>query len=199
MKIRALSLNDVESVVQIHLNTFEGFFLTNLGKRFLNLYYRSCIKNENLTIGVGFYLENNELIGFAIGSRQSKGYYKMIIKTNILAFFMEAILILVTNPIALIRLLKNLEKVKNEEDNGNYCELLSIGVQKQFEGNGYGKSLLERFEQVAYYKGVQKITLTTDLINNDRALQFYKKMGYEIFYKFKTYPRREMIKLQKKL
>lgn len=199
MKTSILNLTHVEDVVRIHINTFEGFFLTNLGERFLKLYYKSCIKNQNLTIAIGLFSDNSELIGFGIGSYESKGYYKKIIKANFLAFFLETIIIAVSKPMALIRLAKNLDKVNNIEDNGIYCELLSIGVQKHNEGKGYGKQLLIGFEKIASERGVKKITLTTDSRNNDRVLKFYNKMGYDIFYKFKTYPNREMLKLQKKL
>ena len=41
MIIRKATINDVDTIVEIHLNAFEGFFLTSLGAEFLRFYY-SC-------------------------------------------------------------------------------------------------------------------------------------------------------------
>lgn len=197
MKIKQLEVSDVNEVVKIHQNTFSGFFLTQLGTKFLNVYYASCIKNKASTIAVGIYSEDNNLLGFSIGSTQSKGYYKRILKSNFFKFCMTGVYLVFTKPMAIIRLMKNMDKVKKESDDGLYCELLSIGISADQKGKGYGKILLEAFEKEALKRDLRKITLTTDYDNNDGVIAFYKKSGYEVFYEFTTYPNRKMYKFIK--
>jgi len=40
--IRAMDINDVNAVVKVHLSSFQGFFLTFLGRRFLSELY-ACL------------------------------------------------------------------------------------------------------------------------------------------------------------
>ena len=197
MKIKQLEDIDVNEVVKIHQNTFSNFFLTQLGAKFLKVYYASCIKNKASTIAVGIYSAENTLLGFSIGSTQSKGYYKRILISNFFKFCNIALYLVFTKPMAIVRLMKNMNKVKKESDDGLYCELLSIGISTDQKGKGYGKILLEAFEKEAIKRNLRKITLTTDYGNNDGVIAFYKKSGYEVFYEFTTYPNRKMYKFIK--
>lgn len=56
----------------------------------------------------------------------------------------QGIIILFSNPKAIVRLLKNLEKNINTEDRGDYVELLSIGVLPGLNGLGIGKELIKK-------------------------------------------------------
>ena len=44
-----------------------------------------------------------------------------------------------------------------------------------------------------------KLSLTTDYQDNDKAIGFYKSLGYEPWYDFVTYPNRRMYRLIKDL
>ena len=51
MLIRKADMKDVESIVVIHCDAFKDFFLTSLGKDFLNFYYTNFIKsNETVSM-----------------------------------------------------------------------------------------------------------------------------------------------------
>ena len=56
----------------------------------------------------------------------------------------QGIIILFSNPKAIVRLLKNLGKNTNTEDRGDYVELLSIGVLPGLNGLGMGKELIKK-------------------------------------------------------
>ena len=56
----------------------------------------------------------------------------------------QGIIILFSNPKAIVRLLKNLGKNINTEDRGDYVELLSIGVLPGLNGLGMGKELIKK-------------------------------------------------------
>ena len=111
----------------------------------------------------------------------------------------QGIIIIISNPKAIIRLLKNLGKNTNTEDRGDYVELLSIGVLPGLNGLGIGKELIKHFEEVAKLRNAKEIALTTDLQNNDRVLEFYFNNGYSIYYDFIAFPNRKMYKLIKRL
>ena len=56
----------------------------------------------------------------------------------------QGIIILFSNPKAIVSLLKNLGKNINTEDRGDYVELLSIGVLPGLNGLGIGKELIKK-------------------------------------------------------
>lgn len=192
--VRKMESSDVKEVSLIHKAAFKNFFLTTLGIRFLETYYKACLSN-NQTIAYCALDRDGKIVGFATGTSQAKGYHKSIFLKHWFVFFSSLAISIFKNPKILIRLAKNLEKNEREDDNGNYAELLSIGVDPNCKGGGIGKILLNKFCQEVKNKQGCKIVLTTDKFNNDAVLGFYKKAGFDIFYEFKTYPNREMYKL----
>lgn len=198
MKFRTIKISESKELADIHIKSFKDFFLTSLGVRFLNTYYKSCLKS-NESIAICAIDENENLIGFSVGCMHSKGFHKRLIKQNLGAFMLRGIIILFSKPKAIIRLVNNLGKKANKNDNGNYAELLSIGVLSNYNGQGIGKELIKRFEEESINKGCLEIALTTDYNKNSKVLEFYKSTGYEIYYEFITYPNRKMYKLKKNL
>ena len=198
MIIRKATINDVDTIVEIHLNAFEGFFLTSLGAEFLRFYY-SCFVRSNETVTM-IAEENGVIYGFSASSKFCKGFNSRLIKSNLIAFGLLSFKLLLIKPISLLRLVKNLSKKgENVIDNEDYAELYSIGVCKSAQGKGVGKMLLLKSEQVMKEEGVTRVSLTTDFDNNEQAVGFYHSMGYETLYEFVTYPNRKMYRLIKTL
>lgn len=195
---REAQINEAENIAIIHLKTFKNFFLSTLGKGFLTVYYKSCIKSKN-AISICALDDNNNIIGFCFGAYESKGFHKNLILNNFITFTIQALKIIFSNSKAIIRLFKNLNKEANENDDGDYAELLSIGVLDNMKGLGIGKGLLLEFEKKVKEKKIQQISLTTDYQDNKAVLNFYKSLGYYNFYEFKAYPNRKMYKLIKKI
>jgi ribosomal protein S18 acetylase RimI-like enzyme len=185
-----------DEIVNIHMKAFDGFFLTLLGKQFLKTYYKAVIAHP---LGVVYCAvdEMNHLVGFGVGTKCSNGFHKKLLKCNFGAFMLQGVSILFKNPFSIFRLIKNMEKNMNHEDNGMYAELLSIGVLPSCAGEGIGKLLISAFEGEIRANGIERVSLTTDYYNNVSALEFYKKGGYEIFYDFHAYPQRRMYRLVK--
>ena len=92
-----------------------------------------------------------------------------------------------------------MEKNADFKDDGLYAELLSIAVSPALTGSGFGKALIERFEEEAKKRGCKRVALTTDFNNNNSVISFYKKSGYIVYYEFTAYPARRMYKLVKDL
>lgn len=198
MNIRKATVNDVDTIVKIHLDAFKGFFLTSLGAQFLKFYYSCFIKsNETVTVVAE---ENGVIYGFSASTKVCKGFNSRLIKSNLFAFAILSLKMLFTTPKSLLRLVKNLtKKGESVEDDEDYAELYSIGVSKAAQGKGVGKLLLAESERVMKAEGVQRVSLTTDFYNNEQAVGFYHSMGYETLYEFVTYPNRKMYRLIKTL
>lgn len=198
MEIRKAEQADIESIVKIHCDAFEGFFLTSLGIDFLKFYY-ICFINSSETVTM-CAVENGKIMGFSASTKVCKGFNSRLIKSNLVDFGMLSIKLMLTSPRALIRLLKNLTK-KGEvvEDNEDYAELYSIGVSQDAQGKGVGKLLLATSEKIMKEEGVKRVSLTTDYYNNDAAVGFYLSMGYEVLYEFVAYPDRKMYRFIKSL
>lgn len=195
MIIRKAKKSDVCEIVSIHKSAFKGFFLTSLGDRFLTVYY-SCFIKSNETI-ILCAEEEGELLGFSAATKECKGFNGRLIKANVLTFMMVGLRLLLANPPALLRLVKNFTKKSDEvEDTENYGELYSIGVNVNAQGKGIGKALLAETEK---QMGIEKLSLTTDYYNNESTIAFYQKCGYKVLYEFTAYPKRKMLRMIKEL
>lgn len=193
------TLKDVDGIVRIHQEAFNDFFLTNLGARFLRIYYSSFVESDK---GVVYVAEKNDVIvGFSAASYKSKGFNSYLIKHNLFKYCVEATRIFFTQPKALLRLIKNLNKESRDAnimDDGQYAELYSIAVNPSCQGEGVGKFLLSVTESDIKEHN-DRISLTTDYYNNKKTIAFYHSLGYQEYYKFVTYPDRKMWRMIKKL
>lgn len=198
MNLTTLKIDDFKTVSRIHHDAFSDFFLTSLGIGFLQTYYRATLKSAE-SISVCAEDAEGNILGFAIGCVNSKGYHKRLIYNNLFPFLLRGINVFFVKPKSLIRLVKNFEKKDSIIDNGDYAELLSIAVLPSVKGTGLGKELIKMFEKEAISAGCNKIALTTDGINNEDVINFYKRSGYVVFYEFVSYPDRLMIKMIKNL
>lgn len=198
MICRELHPEEIKEIVDIHLEAFADFFLTSLGKSFLKTYYKTVLRNKKC-IAVCATDEDNKIVGFGIGSELSKGFHKRILCDNLGTYLWLALIIMFTRPLALLRLVTNMDKKYHEKDDGNYAELLSIGILSRYKGQGIGKLLVRCFEKEAMSRNCKKMTLTTDYYNNDSVIEFYKRSGYKVFYEFIAYPDRRMYKFIKEL
>ena len=198
IKIRKASKDDGNVVVNIHEMAFPDFFLTSLGAEFLKLFYTSVMNHKD---GVLLVCENEErVIGFCAGTMLSSGFNKKLIKANLWAYMMASLKILFTRPMSLVHLMKNMSKEKSSQgDDGQYAELLSIGVDPTVQRSGGGTAMLKALEEEVKAKGGKKLSLTTDFNDNEKAIAFYKSLDYEPWYDFMTYPNRRMYRLIKEL
>ena len=62
MQIKKVLKEDIPLIIEVHKNSFKGFFLTELGDQFLALYYDSVRENKK-GILLGHY-DEGEVFGF---------------------------------------------------------------------------------------------------------------------------------------
>ena len=197
--IRKATKQDIDGIVKIHQEAFKNFFLTNLGERFLRLYYGTFV---NCNDGVVYCaVKGDTIVGFSATSYISHGFNSKLIKHNLFKYGCEALLLLFKQPKAVLRLMRNLDKESKDssiKDDGLYAELYSIAVSPECQGEGIGGFLLTVTEADVKEHN-SKISLTTDFYDNDKTMAFYSALGYKEFYYFTTYPDRRMWRLIKEL
>lgn len=198
IELRSVKTSEIEQVVKVHIDAFAGFFLTSLGKHFLMTYYKSITNHpDGLVLGC---FDNDELLGFCAATKLSKGFNSSLVKRNLPAFLWEGCRLFFTRPAALIRLFENFTKTDNNlSDKGEYCELLSICVSRNAQGQGISKILLSQLESTLKNDGQKRLSLTTDYYNNEKAINLYKSSGYSVMYEFITFPDRKMYRFIKNL
>lgn len=189
---------EIDAIVRIHEQAFPSFFLTNLGSAFLRLYYKSVMGHSD---GVLLVCKKDDVpIGLCAGTVLSAGFNKRLIKANFFQYGIETLKLLFSKPKSLIHLMKNMSKEDSSVgDNGEYAELLSIAVDPTVQRSGAGKAMLLELENEIKKKGGEKLSLTTDYENNEKAIGFYKSLGYTEWYDFTTYPNRRMYRMIKQL
>ena len=198
VRLKLASIEDVDTIVNIHNDAFKDFFLTSLGGDFLKFYYSCFMKSGDGHIFCA--LCGDRVIGFAAMSEYSKGFNTRLIKKNILLFGVVSLKMLFTSPKSLLRLIRNLKKTSsNVDDDKDYAELFSIGVVKSAQGMGVGKQLLCAVEDYVRSKEISRLSLTTDYYYNDSAISFYRAMQYHEMYDFIAFPNRRMYRFVKEL
>ncbi len=168
--IKNIDCKDIAQVVEVHLDAFKGFFLTELGKDFLEVYYSSLINSKSgLLIGA---FSKDTLVGFCADCENSKGFNSSLIRKNLLKYSGVGLKLLFTRPKALLRLYKNLTKNGSDADDGCYAEVLSIAVRADIQSSGIGRLLLEYLENQLKSKSIERLSLTTDKFDNHKTLGF---------------------------
>ena len=194
IQVRHISKTDketIDDIVRIHLDTFQGFFLTFMGRSFLKLMYRSYIEYGSSDILVAF--EDGKPIGFLAYSGDLSGLYKYMIKKRLIPFAWYSLGAFFRKPNVFIRLVRAFLKPGESKRTEKYVELASIGVDPNLKSKGIGSQLIDSLKAQVDFNEYAYITLETDSENNEGANHFYQKNGFVFEREFETYEGRKMI------
>jgi len=193
MLIREIDVKEkqiIKEVVRIHIDTFQGFFLTFMGRGFLTCLYKCYCQYKESGLLVAF--EDEKPIGFLAYSGDYSGLYKYMIKRKLIPFAWYSLGAFIRKPkvfIKLIRAFLKSDDVKREE---KYIELASIGVLPGSKSKGVGSALIGELKKRADFDLYSYISLETDAVNNDAANRFYRKNGFELIRTYATREGRQM-------
>lgn len=193
MQIRSISNSEKETIndiVSIHLDTFQGFFLTFMGRGFLKLMYRSYVEYNNSGVLVAF--EDEKPIGFLAYSGNLSGLYKYMIKKRLIPFSWYSLGAFFRKPTVFMRLVRAFLKPGKTKREEKYVELASIGVAPNIKSKGVGSQLIDALKSKVNFNVYSYITLETDAVNNDGVNHFYQKNGFVKVRKFETNEGRKM-------
>ena len=180
----------INDIVSIHLNTFTGFFLTFMGRGFLNQMYRSyCDHDES---GLLVAEEDGKAVGFLAYSGNFSGLYKYMIKTRLIPFGWYSVGAFFRRPSEFMHIIKAFLKPSEVKREEKYVELSSIGVDPTIKSKGVGSLLIDELKKNVDFDKFAYITLETDAVNNDGAIHFYEKNGFVRERMFETDEGRKM-------
>lgn len=182
----------IRDVVDVHLRTFQGFFLTFLGRGFLKLFYSGFVEREGSGIIVAENA-NKEVIGFLAYSDDISEFYKYLIKKKLFGFAWYAGIAFLKKPQIMFRLLRAFMYPKESRRTKKYIELSSIGVLANSANAGVGSCLIDKLKNIAQRNQLLSyIKLETDAVDNEKANAFYKKNGFYLNNEYTTPEGRRM-------
>lgn len=180
----------INDIVTIHLNTFTGFFLTFMGRGFLNQMYTSYCDYEEAGLLVAE--EDGKAIGFLAYSSNFSGLYKFMIKTRLIRFGWYSIGAFFRRPSAFMHIISAFLKPGEAKREEKYVELSSIGVDPNIKSKGIGSLLIDSLKRKVDFTKFAYINLETDAVDNEGAIHFYEKNGFVRERMFETDEGRKM-------
>jgi len=182
--IRQMTDSDLCRIVEIHLESFPGFFLTFLGYNFLSLLYKGIQSDPEGIVLVA--ADSDRIEGFVAGVLHQAGFYGRLLKKNKWAFAKSALGALAKRPSVAPRLVRALKRPAEARQSSAEACLMSIAVHPQSEGKGIGQQLVESFCEELSQRGAPSVCLTTDRDQNDRVNRFYQRLGFQLSNTFIT-------------
>lgn len=189
-KIEASDKKTIADIVDIHMSTFTGFFLTFMGKGFLRAMYKSYCEHEKSDLLIAF--DEEKPVGFLAYSGDMSGLYKYMIKKKLFLFAWYSLGAFLRKPKIFVRLIRAFLKPGESSREESYVELSSIGVRPDCKTQGVGTLLMNTLKSSVDFSEYEYISLETDAENNDKVNEFYKKNGFSLVREYATPEGRKM-------
>jgi ribosomal protein S18 acetylase RimI-like enzyme len=191
LRVVPMKERHVAGAVEVHIQSFPGFFLTSLGPRFLRLMYSEILRSSGRE---AFVVEDGAGVvrGFVVGVAEQVGLYTRLARQCWAAFALASLGAAIRRPIVVPRLVRAFARPASIRAGGAGALLLSIGVAPEAAGQGLGRELVSRFLSSMKDRGVSAVSLTTDRDDNDRTNRFYLSLGFRVARTYVTYEGRWM-------
>lgn len=180
--IRPAKPSDLSAVARVHVSAFRGFFLTELGPRFLRAYYATILGYARGILLVAVI--EGHVIGFVAGFVDPVQFYRRMAKRK-RQFLLPVAWGVLRNPRLLCRVAGGSRRVMRAHLPQDWpgevaCELSSIAVDPSVSSRGVGQQLVARFLQCASEQDAKGVFLTTDAVGNDHVNGFYVRCGFRL-------------------
>jgi len=180
IKIISLDLTDLDEAVKLHMEAFEGFFLTLMGSSFLKELYLFIKEDPN---GIGLVakdIKNKKMVAVLIGTLSPSEFYKNFIKKKWKKLLIISTKAILKRPKIIMRLARGALYRGDQPRDSNYALLSSIAVSPHYHNQGVGKKILFTWLNTVQLKGIEGCYLTTDYNDNDVANKFYTSLGWKL-------------------
>lgn len=163
----------LEEIARIHYSAYsEEHFTSNFSLKKLKEYYKELIISSDLSL---FFTDEGRSIGFIIaGESISKGVSHFIKGNRSYIIFL-----LLTHPKFLLEKLTDILKsfLPSEKKECSKFRLMSIAVDSTIHSRGYGKRMLQIFEE--YLKKGSHLSYGLSVRNdNEKGIRFYIDNGF---------------------
>lgn len=169
----------MQEVVDVHLASFVGFFLSFLGSHFLKLFY-SGVSSAPEGISFVYINSSGRVSAFIVGTVNPRGFYSRLLRKDWLRFSFASLHAVIRKPSIIKRVAMGFFHPSQNPGGSDVAGLLSIGVLPEHQGSGVGKMLVNRFLDEAARRGCRKVFLTTDRDKNEATNIFYHNLGFVI-------------------
>jgi len=176
---------DINTIVDIHMESFPTFFLTFLGPQFLRLLYAEILRSPG-QVSLVARDETGLVIGFVTGVTQQASLYKRLAKQKWLQFGFASLSAVLKKPTIVLRLLRAFRYASASKQAAADALLMSIAVAPGYQQHGVGKQLVQSFLAKMNDLEVPSVSLTTDKENNDRVNAFYRSLQFELAQSYRT-------------
>jgi len=177
---RDANVSDIYIVAALHKECFEGTFIAYWGDSLIARYYQKFVEEEGPFV---LAYDGDRLIAFCMGYYEGTNARNAFLQDNKLRLACRMLVLCLSLNKLVLRKCWNFifptkkngasKPVKAEAD------LLSICVLSSYRGHGVSVELVNQFENRVSAAGKKDITLAV-YKDNERAIAFYKKMGYSI-------------------
>lgn len=182
--VRQMYFCDVPSVVQVHIKSFSGFFLSFLGPAFLRQLYTATLADPS---GIGFVAENERgVCGFVTGTAQPSGFYRRLLLQRWWRFALASVIPITKRPLIVPRLLRAFSMSAHASQKEGHGTLMSLAVLPDMTGKGIGKSLVYSFLKEAHKRDLHQVDLLSDRYHNNDVNAFYQGLGFRCERQFTT-------------
>ena len=176
---------DLPAIVDVHVQCFQGYFLTSLGKPLLLEFYKSFFYENNLFV-VAY--DNEKMIGFYMGhlnpSEARRNFEK---KNSVRLFFKILLLCLKGDKNAIERVTARLFKKKSDKTRLTFSRkvdatCLSAGVLPEYRRNNVATQLQKDFETLLKQHNAKNYAGSVRP-ENIKIQKFFEKLGFEVIEK----------------
>jgi ribosomal protein S18 acetylase RimI-like enzyme len=168
---------ELDDVVDLHMESFPGFFLSFLGPDFLSLFYRSVLEDPEGVLLVA--CSGKQVMGVSAAVENQTAFYRRMLRRK-WAFGRAAITAILEKPAITLRLLRALNKPIEVQASAADACILSLAVLPAFRDQGFGEQLVDAVCRELKIRNAEAVCLTTDQVRNDAVNRFYLRLGFRL-------------------
>jgi ribosomal protein S18 acetylase RimI-like enzyme len=178
-----MRLDELPQVVNLHMESFPGFFLSFLGPDFLSLFYRSVHEDPEGVLLVA--CTGTTIVGVSAAVENQAAFYRRMLRRK-WAFGRAALAAVIEQPAITLRLVRALNKpVEVQASVADAC-ILSLAVLPEYRDQGFGEQLVDAVCRELTKRDAEAVCLTTDRVKNDAVNRFYQRIGFRLARTFVT-------------
>lgn len=176
IELRHLRAADVDACVAIHVEAFPGFFLSQLGPRFLREFYCGFLDDPE-AIALVAVDDTGSVLGVLVGTLRPDGFFTRLLRRRWAAFAIASTALALRRPAHIPRLLRAVGYRGQVALDVDGALLSSICVRRSVQAGGTGSRLLGAFQDTVRDAGTTAYLLT-DRHDNEPANAFYSRNGW---------------------
>lgn len=177
LRLREATHEDLDTIVDLHHRAFPGFLMVQLGKRFLRQYHQLVLDYAG---GFTLLAERDGLaVGYITCFVEPSAFHRRL-QDRRWRVGMSLLPALLKRPWLLNRVRGSVQRSGNAAagaNDGDCCEIASVGVMPHARGTGVGERLMHRAREAALARGALRISLTTDADANEAVNRWYQSLG----------------------